>query len=253
MFLVPNKEVNHLRRHTRAYLKSISQIPIIYQIPRARSSQRRTQPYGENETLATTIDDLIIDTISDIRGLIATIEHQGETRFPNFLDLPKGDSNFQDFPEEEEGGSGPPEPPENNTIGATPTSPRPNFIFIATMAANKPWLAMDVVTVPEAQHPLPKHPEKLLPKSDPNNDITPEDHIKQFMLYLRLLDVQHEDVVCRLFPYTFVGQASTWFFSLVAGSIASWQQFETAFISQFLSSLWSSLMKRVYSLHCLGN
>ena len=35
VFLVPNNEVNQLRRHTRAYLKSISQIPAIYQIPRA--------------------------------------------------------------------------------------------------------------------------------------------------------------------------------------------------------------------------
>ena len=53
------------------------------------------------------------------------------------------------------------------------------------------------------------------------------------MLSLRLFDVQHEYVICRLFPYTFIGQSSTWFFSLVVGSIASWQQFESAFLSQF--------------------
>ena len=35
MFLVPNNEVNQLRRHARAYLKSIDQIPTIYQIQRA--------------------------------------------------------------------------------------------------------------------------------------------------------------------------------------------------------------------------
>ena len=40
VFLVPNNEVNQLRRHTRAYLKSIDQIPTIYQIPRARSSPK---------------------------------------------------------------------------------------------------------------------------------------------------------------------------------------------------------------------
>ena len=101
------------------------------------------------------------------------------------------------------------------------------------MAANRPWQAVDVVVVPGAQHPLPKHLEKLLPKFDPDNDVTLEDHIQQFMLSLRLLDVQHEDVVCILFPYTFVGQVSTWFFSLAAGSIASWQQFETTFLNQF--------------------
>ena len=53
------------------------------------------------------------------------------------------------------------------------------------------------------------------------------------MLSLRLLDVQHEYVVLILFPYTFVGQASTWFFSLVVGSIASWKEFEIVFLSQF--------------------
>ena len=33
VFIIPNNEANKLHRHTRAYLKSISQIPIIYQIP----------------------------------------------------------------------------------------------------------------------------------------------------------------------------------------------------------------------------
>ena len=78
VYLVPNNKVNQLRQHTHAYLKSISQIPTIYQTPRARSSQKRTQPYGENETLVATIDDLILETISKIRDLIATIEHQGK-------------------------------------------------------------------------------------------------------------------------------------------------------------------------------
>ena len=91
VFLVPNKEVNQRHQHTHAYLKSIGQIPAIYQIPRARSSQRRTQPYGENETLAATINDLIIDTISEIRDPIATIEHQEDTKFLSFLDFPEAD------------------------------------------------------------------------------------------------------------------------------------------------------------------
>ena len=35
LFLIPNNEVNQLHQHTPAYLKSIGQIPAIYQIPRA--------------------------------------------------------------------------------------------------------------------------------------------------------------------------------------------------------------------------
>ena len=143
------------------------------------------------------------------------------------------DSTFHNFPEAKVGGSGPPEPPETNPTCTYPPPPRPNFKFLATMAANRPWLAADVVAVPGIQHPLPKHPEKLLPKFDLNNNVTPEDHTKQYMPSLRLMDVQHEDMVCILFPYTFVGQASTWFFSLATKSIASWKQFETSFLSLF--------------------
>ena len=87
--------------------------------------------------------------------------------------------------------------------------------------ANMPWLAQDAVAVPGVQHPLPKHPEKLLPKFNPELKEPAEYHVKKFMLAVRLLDVEHEDVVCRLFPYTFEGKASTWYFSLTAGSITS--------------------------------
>ena len=73
------------------------------------------------------------------------------------------------------------------------------------MVTNRPWFIVDVVMVPRAQHPLPKHHEKLLPKFDLDNDVSPEDHIKPFMISLRLMEVQHENVVCSLFPYTFVG------------------------------------------------
>jgi len=68
------------------------------------------------------------------------------------------------------------------------------------MEANQPWLVVDVIAVPGAYHPLPKHPKKLIPKFDPDNDVLPKDHIKQFMLSLRLMNVEHEDVVCRLSP-----------------------------------------------------
>jgi hypothetical protein len=74
------------------------------------------------------------------------------------------------------------------------------------MATNQPWLVVYAIAVPGNQHPLPKHPKKLLPKFDPDSDVSPEDYIKQFMFSLRLMDVEHEDVVFRLFPYTLVGK-----------------------------------------------
>lgn len=53
------------------------------------------------------------------------------------------------------------------------------------------------------------------------------------MLSLIFMNVEHEDVVCRLFTYTLLGKASTWFFNLARRLITSWKQFETAFITQF--------------------
>jgi hypothetical protein len=59
----------------------------------------------------------------------------------------------------------------------------------------QPWLAQDALHIPGQFHHLPKHPERLLPKYDPDTSGLPEDHIKKFMLAIRLLNVQYEDVV----------------------------------------------------------
>ena len=233
MYLVPNNKVNQLHRHTRAYLNSISQIPSVYQIARAWSSQKRTRPYGENETLTTTIGDLILDTISEIRDPIETIEHQEDTEFPNFLDFLEGDSNFQDFPKAEEGDSRPPEPPKNKTTGATPTYPRPNFRLIATMAANRPWLAADVVAVPRAQHPLLKHPEKTFSKIWSWQWYYSWRSYQTIHAFFKIIGCATWRCGLYIISLYICRKALTWFFNLAAGSIASWQQFETTFINQF--------------------
>jgi ribonuclease HI len=110
----------------------------------------------------------------------------------------------------------------------TPTTPMANQNNLA-----RPWLDQDVVAVPGPQHPLPKHPEKWLTKFDPDSKQLAEDHIKKFMLDIRLRNVEHEDVVCRLFPYTFEGSASTWYFSQQPRTIASWEKFESIFLEKF--------------------
>jgi hypothetical protein len=97
----------------------------------------------------------------------------------------------------------------------------------------RPWLDQDVVAVLGAQHPLPKHPEKWLRKFDLDSKQIAEDHIKKFVLAIRLHNVKHEDVVCRLFPYTFKGNASTWYFSQQPHTIVSWEKFESFFLEKF--------------------
>jgi hypothetical protein len=47
------------------------------------------------------------------------------------------------------------------------------------------------------------------------------------------MNVQHEDVVCRLFPYTFENSSSTWYFNFPVGSITSWTKFQKDFLDKF--------------------
>jgi hypothetical protein len=96
-----------------------------------------------------------------------------------------------------------------------------------------PWLSEGALNLAEPLHEMPRKPEKLLPKFDPDRPGSPEDHIKNLFLATHLLNVQHEDVVCRIFPYTFVGRASTWYFNLPPNSITSWEDFEKDFIGKF--------------------
>ena len=70
------------------------------------------------------------------------------------------------------------------------------------MAAYKPWLTIDSIDIHGPTHPFPKNTQKFLPKYDPDDDVLPLHHIKKFMYALNLMNVEHEDVVCRLFPHT---------------------------------------------------
>ena len=83
------------------------------------------------------------------------------------------------------------------------------------------------------QHRLPKKPEKWLPIFNLDDRIPMEYHIKYFMQTIRLRNVIHEDMVCRLFPYTFEGKTSTWYFTLEASSIPLWDVFSELFTQKF--------------------
>ena len=89
------------------------------------------------------------------------------------------------------------------------------------MAANPRWLTINPLAITGPQNYLPKNPEKLLPKFDLDDDILPKTHIDKFMLAMNIMNVQHEDVACRLFCLNLEGKASSWFFNLSSGSITS--------------------------------
>jgi hypothetical protein len=78
----------------------------------------------------------------------------------------------------------------------------------------QPWFVPDVVILPRILHDMPKHPEKFFPKFDPDRKDSIEDHVKKFLLSVRLENIWYEDVVCQFFPLKFENKDSTWLFSL---------------------------------------
>ena len=48
----------------------------------------------------------------------------------------------------------------------------------------------------------------LFPNFNGEGNITSLEHVRKYEYVLRLLDIQYEDVVCMLFPFTFEGKVS---------------------------------------------
>jgi len=95
------------------------------------------------------------------------------------------------------------------------------------------WRAQGALNLAGTLHEIPRKYDKFLPKFDPDKPGSPKDHLNNFFITTHLQNVQHEDVVCRLFPYTFSTKASTWYFSLPPESITEWDDFERLFIRKF--------------------
>lgn len=67
----------------------------------------------------------------------------------------------------------------------------------ATTTMRPHWIVEDVVGVPRVKHDLLKSLEKFIPIFDlDNKEDALEDHISIFMLFLHLMNVEHEDVLC---------------------------------------------------------
>lgn len=159
VYRVLNTNVDQLRRHTQAYLRSIDEIPIIYQIPISRSCQGITQPYGEDKILISNIEDLIIDIILEIRQLIPVIAQSKtfeDPKFRNLFDFIKNESEPFNLPDTQASGSGPPQTPDTNPPITFTPPPQPNFILGGNMETNQPWLTIDSLAIPGDPNALPK-------------------------------------------------------------------------------------------------
>ena len=104
-----------------------------------------------------------------------------------------------------------------NVVGNAPLNPNSNQPPLPLA-----WRDRTPLNLPAPLHNLPSHPEKSLPKFDPTECIDVDDNLQFFFLALEFLSVvEHEDLVCRLFPHTLKGKATSWYFVLQANSITN--------------------------------
>jgi hypothetical protein len=81
------------------------------------------------------------------------------------------------------------------------------------------WRAQGALNLAGELHEMPRKFDKILLKFDPDKPGSLEGHVNNFFLTIHFLGVEHNDIICRLFPYTFLGKSSTWYFNLPVGSI----------------------------------
>ena len=98
-------------------------------------------------------------------------------------------------------------------------------------------------------HALPHNYEKELPRFDPREGISVDDHLHIFFLFLEALAIEHEDVVFRLFLHTLKGKAASWYFGLQGNPITDWDTFKRMFKRKFCSQRTTvALMKELLAL-----
>lgn len=81
---------------------------------------------------------------------------------------------------------------------------------------------------------MPQNPQLFCSKfhiNDPKK--TAEEHIRIFKTTLKDKGINHEDVACKLFPYSLWDEAFCWYNNLLALSITTWLQLETTFLQEF--------------------
>ena len=76
------------------------------------------------------------------------------------------------------------------------------------------WRARTPLNLAPPMNDFPQNYEKYFPRFDPREGISVDDHLQSFFLALEALAVEHEDVVCRIFPHTLKGKVASWYFGL---------------------------------------
>jgi hypothetical protein len=104
------------------------------------------------------------------------------------------------------------------------------------------------LVLPAPLHDLPENYIKNIPKFTGEGDLTADEHINFFDQFADILGIKHEDVYSRFLVQTFEGQVRTWFRSLPATSILSYDTLEDAFLRK-----WGERKDHLYYLTEFGS
>ena len=89
------------------------------------------------------------------------------------------------------------------------------------------------VGIPGAPHPISFDLRDKVVKFSVNNAVTGEEHLRIFIDMLNDYEVEHEDVVMKLFVHSLTEDLRDWIRRLPDDSITSWSDFEKLFKEQY--------------------
>ena len=92
-----------------------------------------------------------------------------------------------------------------------------------------PWESNTKLRLHGPLHKIPRKAISLLPIFYGEGNITILEHVRKYECLLRLFDIQYEDVVCRIFSFTFEGKVSNWYYVLPINIIHGWSDFKRIF------------------------
>lgn len=80
--------------------------------------------------------------------------------------------------------------------------------------------------LPTQLHDFPQNYAQIIKTYEAKGDITTQQHLDQFNVFIDLEEVDHEDVKMILFAKSFSSDAKKWFRSLPIRSILNFKEFE---------------------------
>jgi uncharacterized small protein (DUF1192 family) len=107
-------------------------------------------------------------------------------------------------------------------------NPPPNRMDAIVAARYAPLI------LPHPMNPLPAGDYlKYMPKFTGEGDITTEEHLAAFYIYVYNLNIENEDVWMRVFVQSLYGEVRKWFRGLAPGSIAGIEALDNVFLRQW--------------------